>query len=464
MINIQIPHTYSQERRYIMSVMFHEFLGVEYQLQPENQSDIRITAGNNKELLVVDKLFAKPEDQWLKSSSLPVQPLEVWDLNKAPLNAKTLSKRIPVIYGDNSYVTDFFQSSENQIRLGLDIFGSVFFMLTRYEEMVKPDRDNHNRFPANASLAYQEGFFERPIVNEYLEILWDCLKRLWPNIERKERVFTIMPSHDVDEPYKYAFKSFKWLSGIMAADVIRRRKLNLAIYQAKVWAQVKSGCDQADPFYNFDWIMDQSEKAGMKSAFYFIPDHCGEFDPDYSLDNERIRKLLRRIHERGHEIGYHGSYASCWSAQRTKYEFERLIEVCETLEIKRDVWGCRQHYLRWDVKHTWKNLDMAGLNYDTTLGFAECAGFRSGICFEFPVFDLTTRETLTLIERPLIVMDVSLFSDQYMGLDHVTGLEKISILKDRVREYQGIFEILWHNSWFNGDENGYRFYTNIIEK
>jgi len=41
-------------------------------------------------------------------------------------------------------------------------------MLTRYEEVVKSVKDEHERFPARASLAYREGFLMRPIVNEYL--------------------------------------------------------------------------------------------------------------------------------------------------------------------------------------------------------------------------------------------------------------------------------------------------------
>jgi hypothetical protein len=53
-------------------------------------------------------------------------------------------------------------------------------MLARYKEVARSDRDEHDRFPAAASLTHQEGFFERPIVNEYLEILWSCVKRLLP--------------------------------------------------------------------------------------------------------------------------------------------------------------------------------------------------------------------------------------------------------------------------------------------
>lgn len=84
---------------------------------------------------------------------------------------------------------NYMDVQDFKVKLGLDIFGSAFFMLTRYEEVVKSVKDEHERFQARASLAYQEGFLERPIVNEYLEILWWSMKRLWPNLERKKESF-----------------------------------------------------------------------------------------------------------------------------------------------------------------------------------------------------------------------------------------------------------------------------------
>ena len=48
-------------------------------------------------------------------------------------------------------------------------------MLTRYEELVVPDRGAHDRFPAAASVAVREGFLEIPIVDAYVELLWGAL-------------------------------------------------------------------------------------------------------------------------------------------------------------------------------------------------------------------------------------------------------------------------------------------------
>ena len=60
MLKVQIPDNYHSERRYILSVMLSEFLGLEYQIQSYNGRDVRITADNDKKLVIADGLFAVP--------------------------------------------------------------------------------------------------------------------------------------------------------------------------------------------------------------------------------------------------------------------------------------------------------------------------------------------------------------------------------------------------------------------
>jgi len=93
---------------------------------------------------------------------------------------------------------------------------------------------------------------------------------------------------------------------------------------------------------------------------------------------------------------------------------------------------------------TWQSWNDAGLAYDSTLGFPEHVGFRCGVCREFPAFNVTTREQLRLRERPLVVMDETLFG--YMALEWRPALEKILKLRDTCRRLEGDFTLLWHNS------------------
>ena len=68
--------------------------------------------------------------------------------------------------------------------LDLDVFGVPFFTLTRYEEVADAGarKDRYGRFPATASLAHRAGFLDRPIADEYAEVLGAALRRVWPGL------------------------------------------------------------------------------------------------------------------------------------------------------------------------------------------------------------------------------------------------------------------------------------------
>lgn len=53
-------------------------------------------------------------------------------------------------------------------------------MLTRQEEVVRTDLDEHGRFQVISSHAYKQGYLERPIIDEWLEILGRLILRAWP--------------------------------------------------------------------------------------------------------------------------------------------------------------------------------------------------------------------------------------------------------------------------------------------
>ena len=358
----------------------------------------------------------------------------------------------------------FFKLSDHQLTLGLDVLGSAFFMLTRYEEAVKQDRDNHDRFPAITSLAYQEGFLHRPIINEYVEILWACLKKLWPRLKRKPRHFQIYVSHDVDHPFKFQFNFVKQLCRTFAVNVIKYHNPFRTFNFLRGWIESKNSKFTVDPYNTFDLIMDISEYHGLKSTFFFIADHsAGLIDGVYNIDHPLIRNLLRKIHQRGHDIGLHPSYNTYQDPIQTKREFESLKKVCMEEKIDQVIWGGRQHYLRWETPTTFQNLEEAGVSYDTSLAFADHAGFRCGVCYQFPTFNVRSRESLALYEHPLIVMDRTVLDKHYMnlGVEGETSLRAIEQYKDQCRMFDGDFTLLWHNNRFV-DEREIKIYKSVL--
>jgi hypothetical protein len=450
MLIIQAPAGRQPERDYIFAVLFGEFLGLDFAIEYVESNCVTIRCADASGCLVVADQFLRCEPRhWLKPESLPVQPLPLWRV-ELPMAAEFVDRDLPVIYGDDVTQPNFFQRSADSIYLGLDLFGAAFFMLTRYEEVVRVDRDQFDRFPAQAAIAVQENFHDRPIVNEYLEILWGCLQALWPRLVRRHRQFQIRLSHDVDEPYRFAFTGVRRLAKRCAGDLMYRRSLPALVGSVNSWIQVKGLARiDRDPCNTFDLIMDLSEQHNLQSAFYFITDHtAGEIDGAYTMAQPLIRQLLRRIHDRGHEIGLHTSYNTYLDAAQTKKEFEILRRACELEGIEQSIWGGRQHCLRWQTATTFQNWEGAGLDYDSTLTFAEQVGFRCGTCYEFPVFDLGCRQALKLRERPLCVMDVSVTRSAYMGLEIIGGaaLQAMAVIKQRCRLFQGDFTLLWHNT------------------
>ncbi|MGE8498730.1 MAG: polysaccharide deacetylase family protein, partial [Pseudomonas sp.] len=205
-----------------------------------------------------------------------------------------------------------------------------------------------------------------------------------------------------------------------------------------------------DPYNTFDWLMDVSEANNLKSAFYFI---CGctdkARDADYEPDHPIIRSLMWRIHKRGHEIGLHPSYGTYQQSELIGQEALRLKRICAEEGIEQDEWGGRMHYLRWEHPTTLRAWVDAGMDYDSTLGYADRPGFRCGSCFDYPAFDPIAQQKLMLRVRPLVMMECTVIDAVYLGFGVTEAAEeKIRLLKERCRDVGGGFTILWHNSYF----------------
>lgn len=444
---ISCSQRYDKERFYIFSVIFAEFLGITYECKQTAGKETMITLIGSPDERVLrwpDILFQTSDEEWGTALSLPPSPLPVWNVSRDLPEAKVVKSLCPVIYGEPLDNQRWFEHSGQEIRLGLDIAGSIFFMLTRYEELIIPNRDEHGRFPARASLAYRENFLDRPIVDEYVEILWACMKRLWPNLERKKQIYRVWLSHDVDEPLAIVGRPWHKVFRSVMGDLIKRQSVDLAVQRLVTRA---TGNYERDPYNTFAFIMDLSERYGLKSTFFFKAGCTNpRFDANYSLDNPWVQKLMRTIHERGHEIGLHPSYESYNRYEVMRAEYEKLVHSAEQLGIFQEQWGSRQHFLRWENPITWQILDEVGLDHDTTLGFADHVGFRCGTCREFPVFNLRTRQILRLRERPLIAMDTTMLATKYMGLQPEQIIEQIAHFGNICRQYGCDLRLLWHNT------------------
>ena len=452
---VLIEKVLSDELKYIINIIFFEILHTEIPVISKSVSGLTLSYEENSEIRIPQcVLLNYPSD--FSYSRLKMKNID--DETKKVLKEESL----PVLFKpDGDQEGSLISIDKDVITINFDLFGSAFYILTRMEEMNSDMLDEHGRFPASASHAYKNGYLHRPVVDEYAEILWYCIKLLWPNIQRKKHNFEIKLTHDVDVPFEALFRPGWKMIRSFGSDIICRRNIRRAFHRAYLWGKVKSGEWQCDRAYTFDRIMDIGESVGCKDAFYFIPDCSGQMSGDYCIDHPIIRALIKHIHERGHEIGYHGSYETFLDPEKTKAEVTLLKKIVAEEGVKQDIWGGRQHYLRWLAPQTWRNYAEAGLNYDTTLSFADAAGFRCGTCHPFHVFDVVNSNTLPLMEYPLTVMECSVLRVDYMGYSYEKALEYMLQLKNQCRKYGGTFVLLWHNSAFE-NEIDWELYRNVL--
>lgn len=437
MITVGFSKDNLPERKYIIDVVFGQFLGIDYQILPEeNTKHWSITLSNGSSLIFKDDFFSQHTDElsYLSESHLP-QKIDY------TVNQFLVEKDIPVLFGEKGC-----RISENQIECDIDIFASSFFMLTRWEEYANKKRDSHDRFSAKDSIAYKNNFLHRPVVNEYVEMLKNMLASLDSEMAFEKRNFELIVSCDVDQPFDCTVESFASLLRACAGDLIKRHSINEFLKRIRRYFYNKIEDYKYDDCYTFDWYMDLCESEGIKASFYFIPSSVEKMNGCYNLKDKKIQKLLKYIDERDHEIGVHGSYQTYRDKKKTAYQKSLFDDCLKKLNISQKALGNRQHYLRWDSSVTPQNLENAGFAYDTTGSYGDRPGFRYGCCYEFSMFDFLNRKRLSLKQRPLIVMECSVIAEAYMGLGYTQeSLDVIMFLKKQCERYRGDFTLLWHN-------------------
>jgi Family of unknown function (DUF7033) len=472
MVDVVVSHPpgLETERRYACDVVLRDWLGLDYRIEVTKRADIRIVAADDasgRALRLPDIFFPRAANAWLKPESLPIVPLALWTSGQC---GGILHSSVPVLFGEPQPTRRAME--DDQARLPIDIFGSIFFMLTRYEEIVSDARDEFDRFPGAASFSHRFWGLERPLANEYLEILWAHMQRLWPRLRRRVRTYTVDLSHDVDRPFAIPGRSWTRIGLSAGADIIRRRTLGLAVRRLRAKLAAGPKAARLDPNNSFAFMMATSERHGLKSTFFFMAGVSdSRFDERYALDTPPIASLLKEIHTRGHELGLHPSYHTYRNPVRIRIEFETLLRACDCLGIRQAAWGGRQHYLRFSGPATWRHYASAGLAYDATLAHADQPGFRCGTCYDFPVYDLEQNRSLPLRERPLIVMESNLLGQPQatwggrapdgLALAPEAARERITPLAAVCRHFAGTFSLLWHNTWLITRAQQ-RFYQDII--
>jgi len=159
----------------------------------------------------------------------------------------------------------FFEVKNKESNFPFDIFAAAFWLITRYEEYLPTQRDNHGRFNAKKSLAYQEDFLRLPIIHLWTHHFYLALKCKFPNISNPQRkVFNFRPSYDIDMAWAYCEKGFARTVGGVLKDM-QKGHFGEVYNRLLVLSRKKK-----DPFDSYDFLEGLHQKYNIHPIFFFL--------------------------------------------------------------------------------------------------------------------------------------------------------------------------------------------------
>lgn len=348
---------------------------------------------------------------------------------------------IPFLFSRTGAV---FAIAERAMSFRKDIVAGAFYFLTCWHEYILGlHGEQRGRVDFQESLQYRWDFTDIPVVDVYSQMLLYAMERALPQFIREivwngESSFAVSLSHDVDY--------WNYWAGTQKADTLR---YNLRTwYKRPIVATFKILGHTLhknlihNPRRQIRWIVQRERSLGVKATWFLF----GKDDfPDKRQNYISNPKVLRRLKEvlAGEEVGLHGSPGSAFDEEVLRSEMDRLRQA--GFEVR----GYRSHYLHFDYQKSFRILENAGIEYDSTLGYWENIGFRAGISLPFHPFNIAENRPFRVLEIPLIVMDTTLHSTRAMNMNPLSAWLTLRRLIAMADTYRSHLSLLWHNNTFD---------------
>lgn len=369
--------------------------------------------------------------------------------SSAILFENKITSFIPKPVGTYGDFPVFFEGGTNSA-LPVDVFATVFYFATRYEEYLARTPDKHGRFRAEDSLAFKHGFLQKPFLNYLISDFANILQRHYPELKFERRQFNFLSTIDIDNAYAYAHKGFARNTGALFKEV-----LTLKWQQAlrRIQSNVN---DKKDPYNTFERIRQFSSYTQTALQFFVLIGDYSTYDKNPSYLNNDFRKLLLGLsHE--FKLGLHPSYISSTECSKIKTEQQRLEDI-----TGKKVTSARCHFLKVNLPQTYQHFQEYGIMDDYTMIFASQCGFRTGLCVPYTWYDLQREQKTRLTIHTSTVMEGVL--RDYNQLSAGQAWLQIETLMAEVKKFGGEFVSVWHNdSFVNEQEEWINVYKQMLQ-
>lgn len=319
-----------------------------------------------------------------------------------------------------------------------DIFAASFYLLSRYEEYLPYTKDLYGRYPHTASLAFQEGFLDKPLINYWLLDLKKILQGMFPDSKFKEQAFRFLPTYDIDEAFAFCHKGWLRNTGGLLRDLFSGNLL-----QCRQRLHVLSG-KQNDPYDAFDAMDQLHQQYGLSPLYFFLlANRTGSVDKNMDPSGQPMQQLLSRI-AASYQTGIHPSWQSGDDEALLISEKKQLQSL-----TGKPVTVSRQHFLRFTLPQGYRRLLAAGIHEDHSMGYGMVNGFRASVASPFYWYDLQQESSTALLIYPFCYMDANSFYE----LKHTPAqaLEQMRMYYREVKKVNGLLITLWHNTFLGTD-------------
>lgn len=363
-------------------------------------------------------------DNYLQPASMPAFPFK--KINDTPILFGN-----PIIRRDKQTIIE------------ADLIASAYFILSRYEELVNPRRDYLGRFLAKHSILSQ--YTNRCLVEEYGNILLSELKNCGIKTNETAPQLKIIMTHDADKIEQY--RNIRGFAG----GILRGQYLN-ALKSAFLGIE-------HDPLFTFPYMKEQERKAGIKDIL-FVKTGGNKLPQDKPCYNPESRDVQKMMGLYDH-IGLHLSMEAGQNMHEAAWEKEKLEKA-----LGRRITDNRNHYLASLHPADMLGLSSIGITDDYTMGYPDRAGFRLGTCRPVRFINPANCKLSDIVMHPLVIMDRSLESKQYMNLDYGQAYGLCKQLHAEACKYGGEFIMLWHNNSVSELDKTYlkKLYENILSE
>jgi hypothetical protein len=363
--------------------------------------------------------------------------------------------------GENIYCLSGTISENKSYTIPFDLFWNAFMSLSRLEEFKTEEKGKLIRSYLKNHPRNHSNIVKKPIVNYLFDFLEKKISQFFPLLRFSPFSKPIIElSHDIDYIEKTiqlrgkqtVFNAYNFFRNIPKKESL--------YYLNKTFTFLFS----SPSYWCFDYWIELEKSMNKRSVFYIYSQlkyskgfKSWIIDPSYNiLLNTQLQEQLKKMHDLGFEIGLHGSYNSA-NIPGLLGEEKANLEKALGFPIEKT----RQHWLNYrELRTPYFHNEL--FRYDSTLGWNDAIGFRSGLASLYRPYDHINDKPFSFFEVPQIIMDSTIF-DYYAGNITDSQSEAECLLKNLSLFKSTHISVSWHQRVCSSDYNWVGLYERIVK-